>query len=133
MLCSWTTFATSRGCQTPTSVSFAGRGAMRRVQSHHNCNQGSCCDHAGTSTESSGRGQLKKSSLLRLGRHALSYVFTQLWSLAVTHEAEKVQEEVDDVQVNVQGSEDVVVDRELVLLVTATNDQLGVVDNVEAH
>ena len=58
----------------------------------------------------------------------------QVWGLvsAVSNDAENVHEEVDDVQVEVEGGEHILLGAERVL-VAAPHHQLSVVDDVEAE
>lgn len=54
-------------------------------------------------------------------------------TLQHAQELEQVEEEVDDVQVEGKSTEDIVILVELVFLVLASDDELGVVDEVEAE
>merc|ERR1712187_69308 len=68
----------------------------------------------------------------RLCNDEPSITFGSSYLVALAHEAQQVQEKVDDVHVEVQCSEGIVVDGELHLVISAY-DHLGVVDDVETE
>ena len=64
-------------------------------------------------------------------KHTTSKILVSCLLVPVTEDGEEIHEEVDDVQVEVQGGEDVLLGAEGVLVAPA-HHQLGVVHDVQA-